>query len=702
METPPPRSDADSIAPANKLSVYLQQLSGQVDMVHSIDLDHSYSLPNNWKPDNAYAKPVKTLFVTKKNAVLSSSSIDVVECDDERRRPRPAYDEGQAKQNMGETEKTLYSLLSTESNDPDWEYKLNRTQWTTSQAKLFDRALRILSHDRLARLTQQSSWNEPVLRRVSIDKSARRFRTLLSTYSWKAPLLHWLHNTFVDFLDIPYLASYIDVLQTLKKKVPALVERMISSVNYNSRIPPEAMTRMLKKPVDPASYGLSCYNPKRLPGNPLIVVVPSAPGTNTLQNARVQRWFHCLSMIGHVTLVSTNNLLATKATMTTSLDHMLAATRAKLSELRSDYAGRTIILVGFNTGAALACQVALMEQVTAVVCLGFPLNTVEDRRGQPDDSILNLTTPVLFIAGQHGPSASIDDLEDLRERLRVESGLIVVGSADDQLRVHKSKLSQEGITQCMVDRCIVDEIADFVGTILTAPPPQIHGSSTGTSTPVKTEGRAKMKFVEKKRKLSGSEESMPTVQPKKTQIVLNPFKRSVGRPSTRGVGRPKATFQGSDFQPRRSGLTKEALMAATARQSIEPLNMSDFDLLGSDDGTGLTSEDNLMEQLTPDRLLEMPVIIAQEDTPEPSQMKMVMSRGRVGRPPGPKNRNPKNHGPVKIIVSKDGITHVPKTVRTLGIHTNKDGVHRIKDGRPRIKHFPATKHILSSNVMDMS
>uniref|UniRef100_A0A0A9WIY8 Histone-lysine N-methyltransferase SET9 n=1 Tax=Lygus hesperus TaxID=30085 RepID=A0A0A9WIY8_LYGHE len=61
------------------------------------------------------------------------------------------------------------------------------------------------------------------------------------------------------------------------------------------------------------------------------------------------------------------------------------------------------------------------------------------------------------------------------------------------------------------------------------------------------------------------------------EIVLNPFKRSVGRPSTRGVGRPKATFQGSDFQPRRSGLTKEALMAATARQSIEPLNMSDFD-----------------------------------------------------------------------------------------------------------------------------
>jgi hypothetical protein len=46
-------------------------------------------------------------------------------------------------------------------------------------------------------------------------------------------------------------------------------------------------------------------------------------------------------------------------------------------------------------------------------------------------------------------------LEDIRERMRVETGLVVVGSADDQLRVGKTKKLMEGVTQSMIDRCIL-------------------------------------------------------------------------------------------------------------------------------------------------------------------------------------------------------------------------------------------------------
>lgn len=46
-------------------------------------------------------------------------------------------------------------------------------------------------------------------------------------------------------------------------------------------------------------------------------------------------------------------------------------------------------------------------------------------------------------------------MEDLRERMRVETGLIVVGSGDDNLRISKSKRRAEGITQSIVDRCIL-------------------------------------------------------------------------------------------------------------------------------------------------------------------------------------------------------------------------------------------------------
>lgn len=50
---------------------------------------------------------------------------------------------------------------------------------------------------------------------------------------------------------------------------------------------------------------------------------------------------------------------------------------------------------------------------------------------------------------------SQEDMEDLRERMRVETGLIVVGSADDYLRISKKKRKTEGITQAAVDKCVV-------------------------------------------------------------------------------------------------------------------------------------------------------------------------------------------------------------------------------------------------------
>jgi hypothetical protein len=46
-------------------------------------------------------------------------------------------------------------------------------------------------------------------------------------------------------------------------------------------------------------------------------------------------------------------------------------------------------------------------------------------------------------------------VEDIRERMKAETGLVVVGSADDQLRVGKTKKLMEGVTQSMIDRCIL-------------------------------------------------------------------------------------------------------------------------------------------------------------------------------------------------------------------------------------------------------
>lgn len=87
-------------------------------------------------------------------------------------------------------------------------------------------------------------------------------------------------------------------------------------------------------------------------------------------------------------------------TMTNCLDQMLAATRCKIQEVRADCSVRNVILVGFNASAALALQVAQVEPVLCVVCLGFSLLTADGKRGDPDDNLLELQCPVLFVIGQ--------------------------------------------------------------------------------------------------------------------------------------------------------------------------------------------------------------------------------------------------------------------------------------------------------------
>ena len=52
---------------------------------------------------------------------------------------------------------------------------------------------------------------------------------------------------------------------------------------------------------------------------------------------------------------------------------------------------------------------------------------------------------------------------------------MVVGGADDKLRMSRAKRKSEGVTQGMVDRCVLDEVAEFVGRVVSV----AHGGSGG-------------------------------------------------------------------------------------------------------------------------------------------------------------------------------------------------------------------------------
>lgn len=269
-----------------------------------------------------------------------------------------------------------------------------RYGWSKQQLNLYRQVSNILDYDQLARLAVSGRQNEGIIRRCSVDKSVSRMRAAFATVHWDIPLTQWLHHLLSDHLPPSYMTSYIDILQTLRAKVPTLVDKMLAAkpVSFNA----DYMQAVTKRP-----WGANVPTKQRkLPGQyPVIVVIPSnVYNANQHTPSRIKRWFSLLNTMANVISIQ-------ESPRQPSLEHvteqLVTATRTKIQELRNELPNRHIILVGINAGAAIALQVALVEVVSSIVCMGFAYNTLKGVRGAPDDRILDITIPVLFVLGDN-------------------------------------------------------------------------------------------------------------------------------------------------------------------------------------------------------------------------------------------------------------------------------------------------------------
>ncbi|XP_022672222.1 KAT8 regulatory NSL complex subunit 3-like [Varroa jacobsoni] len=471
--------------------------------VDAVAMDHTYARSWNSHPVSVHARPATLLFVNSKDQQIGSTErlgrvgkelfIDV-ESVAERTGPSlgAASEQAKCKALIDEVERHVRTQQKCIPDEIWDEERISRHGWTRTQISLFDRMYKILDMERVARLAYDGSANEFVSRRISLDKAARRVRQLYVDVHWEQVLLQWLHATIIENLPVSYCSSYVEILQTLNAKIPSLVQRLFSRCSggfYKSSTANDSLLQLLKRPWDPAASLLSVNRPKKLPGPPIFIVVPSGLTQNP-HFARVKFWYNHLAHLGKLITIPIPIVNEPSVTVAKQLEVTVNAVKSKIGEVKTAFPQRPIILVGWNSGALVALQTSLIESVSAVVCMGFPMTGLQGPK-QLDDPILDSRTPILFCVGQFDRSCSLDDLEDFRGYMKCETGVVVVGGGDANLHMSTKHKRLLGMTQTMVDRCIVEEIFNFLNHALssiTSPPPPPPGSPVPPTPEKKTTG----------------------------------------------------------------------------------------------------------------------------------------------------------------------------------------------------------------------
>jgi predicted alpha/beta-hydrolase family hydrolase len=174
----------------------------------------------------------------------------------------------------------------------------------------------------------------------------------------------------------------------------------------------------------------------------------------------MQRWAKRLATVGSVSLFDYPYMREHRK-RPDPLPVLIAAHREALIEARNAHAGPAI-LIGKSMGGRIGCHLALEEDVSAVVCLGYPLCGAGNPGKMRDAVLLESSRPILFVQGTRDSLCPLDLLEAVRGKMTAANELYVVEGGDHSLIASKTQLKAAAETQDQVEERILGKIREFV------------------------------------------------------------------------------------------------------------------------------------------------------------------------------------------------------------------------------------------------
>jgi uncharacterized protein len=194
-------------------------------------------------------------------------------------------------------------------------------------------------------------------------------------------------------------------------------------------------------------------------GRPFFLLAHGAGAPSS--SAWMVAWRDRLATVGDVVAFDYPYMRAGRKTPD-KLPALIAAHRAALADARARAAG-PLYLIGKSMGGRVGCHVALEEEVSGVICLGYPLQSGASG-AMRDEVLLALRTPVLFVQGSRDSLCPLPRLEEVRTRMTAPSTLLVVDGGNHSLEVSAGTRKSSGTSQADSDARVLAAIRQFAGS----------------------------------------------------------------------------------------------------------------------------------------------------------------------------------------------------------------------------------------------
>ncbi|KHN81867.1 KAT8 regulatory NSL complex subunit 3 [Toxocara canis] len=302
-------------------------------------------------------------------------------------------------------------------------------------------------------------------------KNSYRLRNSIPIFTKeKREAAKWAHKLLIERLPLSMLATYICLLRFCKTSGRTLIDLLLKEETSDDQL--KAMNSLIaefifEKVYDPQAAAISrTLNKRRIDNVYVIAVSPSLSHGDFRSKEKSHEYiFRTLlpNVVGEVEQLRITLPMQSKFSVCEAAEFAIDTVAKKVAEVRKKRSNMRIVLAGWGTSCVINHQVVnLVPNVSAILDFAFPLKTAEGMRGSVDDDILLTYCPSLFIIGEEALDCDVREMQRMAYRMKAPAGVIVIGSADNNLHVSVLRLCLERFTQRTVERALLDDIVDFL------------------------------------------------------------------------------------------------------------------------------------------------------------------------------------------------------------------------------------------------